>query len=63
MIKKIKHILHDWYTSFVSWATYTFEQWFWKDAIIQRPKKGYRIDDDHRHFSEKWDDDEEILGI
>ena len=56
----------DLYRTIVSWITYTFEQWFWKDAEIQRPKKGYQIDDDHRHFSEKWDDneeDEEILGI
>jgi len=36
------------YRTIVSWVTYTFEQWFWKDAIIQRPKE---------------DDEDEILGI
>ena len=25
--------------------------------------KDYQIDDDHRHFSEKFDDDEDILGV
>jgi len=38
------------YRTIVSWITYTFEQWFWKDAIIQRPKKDN-------------EEDEEILGI
>ena len=38
----------DLYRRLVSWLTYTFEQWFWKDVEIQKP-----IDDE----------DEEILGI
>lgn len=38
------------YRTIVSWVTYTFEQWFWKDAEIQRPIKDN-------------EEDEEILGI
>ena len=37
------------YRTIVSWITYTFEQWFWRDAEIQKP-----IEDN---------EDEEILGI
>jgi hypothetical protein len=38
------------YRTIVSWITYTFEQWFWKDAIIQKP-----VNDE--------EEEEEILGI
>ena len=38
------------YRTIVSWITYTFEQWFWKDAEIQKPIKDN-------------EEDEEILGI
>jgi len=41
----------DLYRTIVSWVTYTFEQWFWKDAEIQKPKKDNN------------NEDEEILGI
>lgn len=38
----------DLYRRLVSWITYTFEQWFWKNAITKQP-----IDED----------EDEILGI
>tara|TARA_E500000331_G_scaffold330528_1_gene352157 strand:- start:553 stop:681 length:129 start_codon:yes stop_codon:yes gene_type:complete len=40
----------DLYRRLVSWVTYAFEQWFWKDATIQRPIENNQ-------------EDEEILGI
>ena len=40
----------DLYRRLVSWVTYIFEQWFWRDAIIQHP-------------IENNEEDEEILGI
>ena len=40
----------DLYKRLVSWITYTFEQWFWKDATIQQPIENNQ-------------EDEEILGI
>jgi len=40
----------DLYKRLVSWVTYTFERWFWKDATIQQPIENNQ-------------EDEEILGI
>ena len=40
----------DLYKRLVSWVTYTFEQWFWKDTTIQQPIENNQ-------------EDEEILGI
>ena len=36
----------DLYRTIVSWVTYTFEQWFWKDAEIQKPKKDNNNEDE-----------------
>ena len=37
--------------------------WYVAKGINTIFKKDYQIDDDHRHFSEKWDDEDEILGV
>jgi len=37
--------------------------WFIAKGINSLFKPNYQIDDDHRHFSEKFDDDEDILGV
>ena len=42
-------MIDDLYRTIVSWVVYRFEQWFWKDATIQKPKNN--------------DEEEEILGI
>ena len=31
-------MIRDWYTSIVSWVTYKFEEWFWKDVGCFKPK-------------------------
>ena len=33
-----KKMIRDWYTSLVSWTTYKFEEWFWKDEECFKPK-------------------------
>ena len=37
--------------------------WYVAKGINSIFKKDYQIDDDHRHFSEKFDDEDEILGV
>jgi len=31
-------VIRDWYTSLVSWVTYKFEEWLWKDENCYKPK-------------------------
>ena len=31
-----KKMIRDWYTSLVSWTTYKFEEWFWKDTVEEK---------------------------
>ncbi len=31
-------MIRDWYTSLVSWVTYKFEEWLWKDEKGYKPK-------------------------
>ena len=37
--------------------------WYVAKSVNTIFAKDYQIDDDHRHFSEKFDDEDEILGV
>lgn len=37
--------------------------WYVAKGVNTIFSKDYQIDDDHRHFSEKFDDEDEILGV